>query len=229
MSSQTQYKRGQVTWALWCLFSGQAPRDAAEIPGGFQTHIKRLLERDWSLRPNARTGAYAFCSKGVGGSGVEAKFTARDAYRLGVAMEMVHSNFGVADVVHLIRHIRPLLDEEYAYSTQVLLPEPAQVTSRGLEAIARTTRDPQHVDMRSFLVVHRLSLSEPYPLFRSNNDTEMVTASRPAVCRGIQSLNLALEGLGDTYRKLLIFELSAIAQDVTTYLQVAPKFNRGRR
>lgn len=227
MSTQTHFKRGQVTWALWGLFSGRPPNhDADEIPGGFQTYIKRLLERDWSNRPNSRTGAYAFCSK-AGGSGVEAKFTVRDAYRLGVALEMVDSDFGVADVVHLVRHFRPLLDGEYSYSTQVLLPEPVQTAHVGLDLITRTTRNPQEVDMRSFLILQRLSLRESYPPFRSDIEIQTVSVARPTVCRGIQSLNLALENLGYENRKVLIFELSTIAQDVTTYLQCAPEFKRG--
>ena len=102
------YKRGQVEWALWRSFNfARSPGDGH--PPIFRTRIKRLLVLDRDLDISS-FGAkppcdFAFVASAVGGSGVEAQYTAFDAFCLAIASDLLDVGFKQGEIVYLMRHL----------------------------------------------------------------------------------------------------------------------------
>jgi hypothetical protein len=106
----SEYRRGQVEWALWRLKAGEETRQSAPSP--FLSRIKRLLDVDRTLieapRPRG-SSAFAFSSAPPGGRGENAAFSKSDALILWLALELLELGFKQQEVVQQLRRARPLL------------------------------------------------------------------------------------------------------------------------
>lgn len=229
MSIRT-YKRAQITWSLWGLFTGTRPdADLDKIPSVFHTRIKRLLEADRGKADMPDRADLAFGEVAPVGSGVDVPFTAADAFRLALALDMLDLGLKVADAVFFIQHTRELLDAEYDY----ILTRPPR---RG-RVSARSAPDRPSVeraglklaDLRSYLVVRPVSIQESTPTLKQKKAYRgMPIFVEPMICRGIAALNEFMDSRARMGRKAMVFELAHTAATVTHNLEEAPEFRRGR-
>src|SRR5713226_3273717 len=107
------YRRSQVEWALW-KFS------ILDLPGGdepistFRARVKHLLQLDRSgaILSTARhppSVDHALSSQQTEGTGIDATFTAFDAFCLALAVDFLRAGFKQSEVLLLLGHLRPRL------------------------------------------------------------------------------------------------------------------------
>src|SRR3954468_1436732 len=106
-----RYRRGQVEWALWQLFSRSGPDTPIEL--AFRNRIKRLIEIDKTVEcPDQLPNAFG---DGLwGGSGYDASFSEIDPLCCFIAVELLDSGLNQKENVQLLRHIRYQLEQHYA-------------------------------------------------------------------------------------------------------------------
>ena len=107
--------RGQVEWALWCSFA-RASFNTGDVPQIFRTRIKRLLEIDRDLDLSEAEvppkADYAFAPRPPIDSGAVA-YRAVDAFCLAIALDLLDAGFKQAEIVFLMRYLRPELQKRF--------------------------------------------------------------------------------------------------------------------
>src|SRR5215472_8987991 len=102
------FSRGQVEESLWKL-------STLDLPGGdepmsaFRARVKHLLQLDRTGAIQGNPPAHALSSDGPKGSGVNATFTAFDAFCLAIALDFLRAGFKQSEVLLLMLHLRPRL------------------------------------------------------------------------------------------------------------------------
>ncbi len=128
-----QYKRNQVDLALWQLFSPVGIH--SELHPTFKTRIKRLLDLDRQPPTHGgkaktddlaadwpKTPAFS-AAQTHWGKGTVATFSLFDAFCLALALDLLDMGFKQSEVVFLIGHIRPDLNDVFE-KIQRKLPNP---------------------------------------------------------------------------------------------------------
>lgn len=226
MNNTETYKRGQVEWSLWRFFT--FPHAASdEPPKAFLTRIKRLLEIDWADREEGEK--FAFVEDAPQGQGVDAVFTAFDAFCLALALDLLDAGFKQSEVVFLMQHIRQDLREEYDWIT--LNPPRA----RQRVAAKHATDKPSYeeggrvwADYRVFAVIQKVEMTEVFPVLAEPQYTGKPIILEPVFCRGIEALQTELNRKADSFRKAMVLEIANAAALVTSLLKDAPLTKRGR-
>ena len=226
------YGRGQVEWALWCSFARKR-FGAKDVPQIFRTRIKRLLEIDRDLDlsdaevpPEAD---YAFAPPPSAETG-DAAYRAVDAFCLAIALDLLDAGFKQAEIVFLMRYLRPELQNRFPD----MLPPP---TLLGRQPI-RTQDYPDFpsyedrgvslADRRLFVILKKIELTEisPTPL-RPRKSGPIIL--EPVFCAGITALGAELsDAMPNRRRAVTVLEVAATAQAVQAFLADAPIIRRGR-
>lgn len=230
------YKRGQVEWALWRAFTlARSPGDGP--PPIFKTRIKRLLDLDRDPDMVAfgagSSCAFAFVAPVEGGSGVEAQFTPFDVFCLALALDLLDVGFKQGEIVNLMRHLRGILSDWFPD----LIKRPSLIDRQrnlaklhpNLPIIERSGGKAPLADARVFVILNRIEMTEVLPAVRPQSEAGQAVFLEPEVCEGIGRLQQRLDALMPLNRRTVIMlEITATAQAVTTFLEAAPLVPRGR-
>jgi len=215
----TTFRRGQVEWALWRFFTLSRPPSSKEAPQVFLTRIKRLLEADRT--DNVPAGQhyepeseFAFSSTTTEGQGVDAKFSAFDAFCLALALDLLDVGLKPSETVFLLRYLRTALEVEFK---AILRDPPPPVRQRPAK------------DKQVFWIIQKVELTEIYdqaPPRRKGQKTPIFL--EPKFRRGADALLAELSQMNWAYRKALVVEIAYLADNLTKLLAAAPLKKRGR-
>jgi len=228
--TQESFGRGQVEWALWCSFTRKRVL-TADVPQIFRTRIKRLLEIDRVLKfgdaevpPEAN---YAFAPPPSDDSR-ESAYTAVDAFCLAIALDLLDAGFKQAEVVFLMRYLRPELQKRFPG----LLTLPSVVSHQRYLAQgdlpSYERRGQSYADARLFVILQKLELTEIMPVTARGRHAVPVIL-KPVFCKGVTALSKKLHDIMPNRRRTVtVIELTATAQAVQAFLETAPVIRRGR-
>ena len=230
MSNET-FKRGQVEWAIWGVYTQQRAA-ADEPPPAFHTRLKRLLEadRDTEKLPGRDEG-YAFAS--TGGTGVDAAFSAYDAFSLALALELLGPGFKPSEIISLLRRYRAFLERRF--NSIVKTPRPQQASAPaekwpGLPTYFEGGRE--FADGRVFMVLPTVELDEVLPLYDPKVSEKPPSFPDPKFCHGINELRSELGRMRHpkwSYRKAFVMEIAHLTVGLSSLLPEAPLTKRGRK
>lgn len=214
----TTYRRGQVEWALWQFFT-LSRLASNEPPKVFLTRIKRLLEADRADKVPAGQhyqpdSDFAFSSTKTEGQGVDATFSAFDAFCLALALDLLDVGLKPSETVFLLRYLRTALAVEFKAILRDPPPPPRQRPAK---------------DKRVFWVIQKVELTEIYDQAtprRKGQKTPIFL--EPKFCHGAEDLLKELDPMNWTYRKALVVEIAYLADNLTKLLAKAPLKKRGR-
>ena len=230
MASQL-FSRGQVEWALWKLSTidlpaGDEPRSA------FRARVKHLLQLD---RAGATSGhgaypipvAHALSAEEPGGRGVDAAFTAFDAFCLAIALDFLRAGFKQAEVLLLMLHLRPRLEQPFAKILHA--PPPFRPRLSRKPSAEHRARAPAE-DRRVFLVIQRVEFSEAFPAFEHMTSTRKKASifREPVFCSGMEELSQQLDKMDHLFRRAIVLEFAHAAARIVEFLNQAPLRRRGR-
>ena len=225
------YRRGQVEWALWKFSTLDSP-DGDEPLSAFRARVKHLLQLDRSGRNmglpwDPPPVEFALSSFEPRGTGVDALFTAFDAFCLAIALDLLRGGFKQSEVALLLRHLRPRLEAPFAH----ILTSPPAFTSRLVKSVGpQSAQRRQHDDRRVFLVIERVEFSEAFPVFadmRIKRSQESMLGE-PTICHGIDALRDKLDQMDHLFRRAIVLEIAQMAARISELLERAPLRRRGR-
>ena len=226
-----QFSRGQVEWALWKLSTIDLP--AGDEPmSAFRARVKHLLQLD---RAGVITGhpaypipvEHALISEAPRGKGVDATFTAFDAFCLAIALDFLRAGFKQSEVLLLMLHLRPRLEEPFAK----VLRAPPTLRPRLSRKTGPHNRDrASEDDRRVFLVIQRVEFSEAFPAFEHTTSTRKKASifREPVFCSGIEELRQQLDLMDHLFRRAIVLEIAHTAATTIEFLNQAPLKRRGR-
>ncbi len=231
MAEET-YGRGQVEWALWCSFA-RARFNTGDVPQIFRTRIKRLLEIDRDLDlsdaevpPEAD---YAFAPPPSAESG-EVPYRAVDAFCLAIALDLLDAGFKQAEIVFLMRYLRPELQKRFPN----LLAPPSLISRQRYLAQGYPDlpsyeyRGRSYADRRLFVILQKVELTEISPASSRRRHPGPIILE-PVFCAGVSALGAKLHDIMPNRRRAVtVLEVAAAAQAVRAYLADAPVIRRGR-
>jgi hypothetical protein len=227
MTEQT-YRRGQVEWALWRFSTLDLP-SGDEPASTFRARVEHLLQLDRSgamfkmWRPPPPS-SFALSSHQIDGKGVDATFTAFDAFCLALGVDFMRTGFKQSEVLLLVAHLRPRLVKPFA---DVLRDPPKYQSHHGRRSAA--DGDLSERDRRVFLIIERVEFAEAFPDFPATAGTQAAAIYRePMFCHGIDDLRDSLSGMDHLYRRALVFEIAHMAARIAEFLERAPQMRRGR-
>jgi hypothetical protein len=230
---EANFGRGQVEWALWRSFTITSVTADKEIPKIFRTRIKRLLEIDRGLDlsdtevpPDAD---YAFAPPPADDSG-ETAYRAVDAFCLAIALDLLDAGFKQAEVVFLMRYLRPELEKRFAD----MLTPPSLIDRQRYGAKysphlpSYEENGQRFADKRLFVVLQKVEMTEIIPRAQRSRP-HLPVILEPKFCAGVEALGDVLHHLLPVRRRAVtVLELAATAQAVETFLKEAPPIRRGR-
>ena len=229
MPVEGTYRRGQVEWALWRYFR-QLPTEHRRPPPVFRTRVKRLLELDSRGNPfdDGSETSFAFFDETPGGTGADVAYTAFNGFCLALGLDLLDTGFKQSEVVFLLRHLRPLLEQAFP---KILKCPPSY---RGAIAASDRPRCPTYerngslyADCRVFLVVNKVEITEVFSYPEESRAKGIPLILTPNICEGIAGLETELHKMNHSYRKALIVELAHAAAMVSEQLEQAPLVRRG--
>ncbi len=230
--TKATYGRGQVEWALWRTFTRHSVGAATKMPTVFRTRIKRLMEVDRGFdfsvteAPPERNFAFAPFPDETG----EVAYGAVDAFCIAVALDLLDAGFKQAEVVFLMRYLRPELEERFG----ALLSLPSLNSRQRYQAKSHPdlpvyrTNGKDYADGRLFIVLQKVEMTEIVSKAALTRDRVPIFLE-PIYCHGIVTLTEALDDLMPNRRRgVTVLELAANAQAVSVWLKEAPVIQRGR-
>ncbi len=232
--SQETYGRGQVEWALWRSFTIRSVAADKDVPQIFRTRIKRLLDIDRRLElgdaevpPEA---AYAFAPLPSAESG-EVAYRAVDAFCLAISLDLLDAGFKQAEIVFLMRYLRPKLEERFA---DILTP-PSLINRQPhgakhyphLPTYEKGRR--RYADKRIFVILQKLEKTEIIPPAMRSRHRRPIILEPIIFCAGVEALTESLHDVMPPQRRAVtVLEVAANAQAVEVFLKQAPIIRRGR-
>jgi hypothetical protein len=118
------FKRNQLEWALWQLFTGTTAAGAP--PKVFRNRIKRLLDLDRDLDAEDALGfGYAFFNGEGPGLGTEVEYSTYSAFALAIGLDLLDAGFKQSEVVELCRACKPKLRRYFTMALKTP-PVPAE-------------------------------------------------------------------------------------------------------
>jgi hypothetical protein len=221
------YRRGQVEWALWQYFAGDA--DKSRVPQIFLTRVKRLLEIDRQTKgyrssqmPHAR---FAFMDTRPQGKGIDSSYSAFDAFCLAVGLDLLDTGFKQSEVVLLLRHIRLEFAKQYEHAMRnPIMPRMRIAAEDRPGCPSYENKGVRFADCRIFALIQKVEIKEAFPSVPRG----LPLILRPTFCHGVQALTEEMKKMNYDYRKVLVLELAHTAVMVTDHLKKAPDIRRGR-
>ena len=229
--SGSTFKRGQVEWALWRLFTLTRYLTTPPISSVFRTRIKRLLELDRASDPLMSAEEvhlpHAFFASLPEGTGIDTQYTAFDAFCLVVALDLLDAGYKQSEVVLLLRHLRPRLEKPFRKMQKapvILRQRRVPADDRpGCPAYEKNGR--RYADCRVFVLIEKIEFKEVFP----GAEDGLPVIFEPIFCRGLAELNKQLDRMNHQRRKLLVLELADTASLLLQSLREAPAVKRGRK
>jgi hypothetical protein len=225
------FSRGQVEWALWKLSTIDLPA-GDEPKSAFRARVKHLLQLD---RSGATSGhpaypipvAHALSAEEPGGRGVDATFTAFDAFCMAIALDFLRAGFKQTEVLLLMLHLRPRLEQPFA---KILDAPPALQPRLSRKPSAESRERGPTDDRRVFLVIQRVEFSEAFPAFEHTTSTRKKASifREPVFCSGIVELRQQLDLMDHLFRRAIVLEIAHTAARIVEFLHQAPLKRRGR-
>jgi hypothetical protein len=225
MDMAEEFKRGQVTNAIWRAFTSRAE----PVPAAFNAKIKKLAQLGVPLTAEERAGQ----------PGVDNFYTPYQAFELGVALKMVDAGFKQGEVAIFVKHVRQDLRRVYS---EIFSSPPA--AGMNLLAIDRPNSPRQMVVDQG-----KTDLADPNRRYSADTSYWMTVRSlefpqilhprakkgdwriEPQFHRGFEALASQLEKLsksdGDDHR--FVLELSNLAMLITNSLPEIQPTQRGRQ
>jgi hypothetical protein len=228
MNDQT-YRRSQVEWALWKFSTLDLPSGDEPI-STFRARVKHLLQLDragviFTTAKHPPCVDHALSSQQTEGTGIDAAFTAFDAFCLALAVDFLRAGFKQSEVLLLLGHLRPRLSGPFN-----------EIVSAGAAPAFRSRLDRRSggaeeagKDRRVFLVVERVEFSEAFPAFAALGKGQKGGIFRePSFCYGIDALRDKLDKMDHLFRRAIVFEIAQMARRIAAFLDEAPLKKRGR-
>jgi len=233
MSTATTYRRGQVDWALWREFTAErfgAPEVASPV---FSTRIKRLLDIDRKMEPaDPAASRFAFLEGEPPGKGTEVAFTAIDAFCLAVGLDMLDAGFKQSEVVFVLQHIRPALEQHHArILARPCRPDRAQSLAENFLNMPAFLDDQGNAiaDWRVFLILKRVEFVETLHVPKDRPiPPKTPLFMKPVFVDGIAGLAAYLNAQMWPYRKGYVAEIAKPVTLTAGFLEQAPEIHRGR-
>lgn len=232
--SNVVYQRGQVEWALWRTFRPIGSRDQGPTQI-FKTRIKRLLDLDREIDgtdsegPEARLPAFVASY----GSGNGADYAARDVFALAIALDLLNIGFKQGEIVFVMRWMREILDDWYPdlVARPSLIDRQQRLASAfpNLPSYEAKNGRALLADARVFLLLNRIEITEVMSRSARKGNSAKAEFLQPEVAEGLSTLLDRLNALMPLHRRsVIVIEITAIAQSVSTFLEEAPDIRRGR-
>lgn len=225
--NRTNYKRGQVESALWQLFAANRP-SPRRPPQAFLTRMKRLWEIDRQM--GAKAPGFAFFDEPPVGRGYEVGFSPFNCFSLAIGMDLLDAGYKQAEVVTLLRHIRPRLAERFA-EIQKNPPAPFDHRPAKVRPGCPTYQvdGDSYADCRVYMLLEKVELTEVHLLGRRKKGKAQAIQIEPVFCAGIAALTEEFHTLSGDRRKLLVVEIAEMAELLGQFLEQAPVTKRGRK
>ena len=226
------YKRNQVEWALWQVFSGGRFGKQKPLPV-FRTRIKKLLDLDREIEgyefSDQRHARYAFVNEAPEGQGRDLTFSGFDVFCLSLGLDLLDSGFKQSEVVFYMKHSRSVLKSVHKYASNNPAYGGVPLSRSELPDEPTMTKDGVRFrDNRVFMAVTKLDLTEAWPADLGTKRMRKPIISRPKFYYGQDDLFDPLERLNHQWRKVLIIEIAEMITLLEEYLQDAPVTTRGR-
>jgi hypothetical protein len=226
------YKRSQVDWSLWQAYTARSIGLPAEMPSGFGTRLKRLLEADRRSvpYPGSETAyrPYAFIDVTPAGRGTDVHYTFANVWCMALAIDMLDAGFNPADIIFLLRHTRDYLEHELGAIRRAL---PAQDGTVRVEQRpeAPLIKKPPHTfaDGRVYLVIRKRELTELFPLL-AHKPPDYPLFEAPLFYYGAEGLMSEIREFGYFKRWGFVLEIACLASLLAEFLPRAPVTHRGR-
>jgi hypothetical protein len=224
--TEKTYRRNQVEWALWKFSTLDLPAGDEPI-STFRARIKHLLQLDRSgvLFRKVRHGPpleHALSTHETEGTGVDALFTAFDAFCLALAVDLLRTGFKQSEVLLLLAYLRPHLAVPF---TAILRSPPPFRSRLGRKAGTEDAGE----DRRVFLVIERVEFAEAFPaLAGSRKPSRGPIFREPVLCRGRDELCKKLDRMDHLLRRAIVIEIAHSAARIAEFLDQAPLTRRGR-
>ena len=157
--------------------------------------------------------------------GVDATFTAFDAFCLALAVDFLRTGFKQSEVLLLVAHLRPRLVQPFADA----LRDPPKYKPHSGRRSAAPDDDLSEKDRRVFLLIERVEFAEAFPAFPAKAGKRAAAIYRePMFCHGIDDLRDKLSRIDHLFRRALVFEIAHMAARIAEFLERAPLIRRGR-
>jgi hypothetical protein len=228
-NSDPIYKRSQVEWALWGLFTQSPPANPDDIPSVFRTRIKRLIELDQSTHEKGMPKQLAFVESKVHGQGKDQPYTLFNTFCLAFGLDLLDAGYKQSEIVFLIRHLRPGIRD--CFDTVLESPPSLRMrqTAEQRPKSPKYTKDNiEYADTRVFLHFERVEVKEAFPLIKGKLKAKQPLIQNPKHFRGLAALTKELDQMNMSYRKALILEISETIIRLQQLLNDAPAIARGR-
>jgi hypothetical protein len=223
------YRRAQVEWALWKLFTRNSGGHG--VPNfAFESRIRKLLELDRThVDPRLpKSSQYAFSDAERPGTGGQLEFTPENIFCLAIALDLMELGFKQAEVVFLLRHTRHSFGAKFRSILSLNVPFdrtrlPAK-DFRQLPPEPRFTNDHvAYADPRQFAIIRRLDLGW---LRSSARACDILS---PAFAEGLTHLSRQLAEIDQNSRKAVVLEIASAARLlIQKILPEVPEVRRGR-
>jgi hypothetical protein len=227
MNAET-YRRSQVEWALWRFSTLDLP-SGDEPASTFRARVKHLLQLDrsgviFSTAKHPPSVDHALSSQPTEGTGVDATFTAFDAFCLALGVDFLRAGFKQSEVLLLLGHLRPRLLSPFA---EILRTAPEFKSRLGRRSDGGGGSEE---DRRVFLVIERVEFSEAFPVFAAppKGGRKGGIYREPSFCRGVAALCAKLDKMDHLFRRAIVFEIAQMATRIAEFLDQAPLKRRGR-
>jgi hypothetical protein len=194
------FKRGQVAWALWQVFSVQAITDPRrqEVPKAFTTRIRKFGELGIPLSDEERAGK----------PGIDSEYRSEQAFEIAVALDLQDIGLNQKEIAFFLLHVRDDLRE---VRNRIMKNPP-------------TPRQNTGDDRTAFMLVHHVEAQEA-----RNRQFGHPFFYEPIIVFGLDDLHAQMKRLGHKHRKMLVLELADLVVMVDAELAKAPAFKRGKQ
>ncbi len=170
---------------------------------------------------------YAFAPPRSVESG-DVAYRAVDAFCLAIALDLLDAGFKQAEIVFLMRYLRPRLQKRFPK----LLAPPSLIIRQRYRARdypdlpSYEDRGRSYADRRLFVILQKIELTEISPASSRHAGPVIL---EPVFCAGVTALGAKLHDIMPNRRRAVtVLELAATAQAVQEYLAAAPVIRRGR-
>jgi hypothetical protein len=228
MSNIEAFKRGQVVWALWRVFSRRRDR----VPAAFATRVRKLGELGVPLSAKERPGQ----------AGIDIDYMVEHAFELGVALKCLDIGLKQSEVAFFMQHIRDDLREVYR-TIMASPPSPGQrifakdrpnspacmvVAGGNPRRLGDTTRC-NISDNSVYMTFRSVEIREAWDASQSKKKEPFIFV--PKFHQGLEAVTEEIERLAHYIEdhSRIVIELSNFAVLLTDALQEAPQMRRGRQ